>query len=89
MKTFTVTLTKPGHTASCEIHYKDASWPVETIWKGDRAAFLLSDGTPVTLLSSMDRLYETVAHQANQAEARRTIEDHGGDAPMRTDEVKG
>lgn len=89
MKTFTVKLTKEGKSATAVIRYRDSSWPHEIQWSGDRAAFRLSDGSPVQLLATMDKLYETVAHQANQAGAMRSIQDDGGKAEMRRDELKG
>ena len=82
MKTYTVTLTKPGHTATASIQYVDASWPTVIGWSGDRQAFRLSDGDPVALLCTMDRVAETAAHQAKQADATFEITDDGGDAPM-------
>lgn len=87
MKTTTVTLTKGDATATAIIVYLDASWPASITWSGDRRAMTLSDGSPLTLLASDDRLEEVVAHQAAQAEATWIITTTGT-APMRTDEVR-
>ena len=54
---------------------------------GANKEFRLADGNPVSLLASMDRLRETVAHQAQQAGAEFTISDDGGKAPMEMDNL--
>ena len=89
MKTYTVKLTQGDKTATAVIRYRDASWPHEIEWTGERAAFRLRDGNPVQLLATMDRLRETVEHQATQAGAVWKISDDGGKAPLRMDELKG
>jgi hypothetical protein len=89
MKIITVLLSKPGATARAEIRYKDASWPVQIDWSGEQKAFRLRDGSPIHLGASLDRLPEIVAHQASQAAATFEIQDNGGEAPMRTDNLVG
>lgn len=89
MKIFTVKLTKGDHRVTAEIHYTDTSWPTFIDWSGDRSAFRLRDDNTVSLLCTMDRLRETVAHQAAQAGATFTIADDGGPVAMRMDNVVG
>jgi hypothetical protein len=79
MKIYTVILSKPGRTATCLIRYRDASWPDEVTWAGDHADFRLVNGSPVSLLASMDCIRETVFHQARQAGAAVQMRDDGGE----------
>ncbi len=89
MKTFTVKLTRGATRTTAVICYRDASWPASITWSGDRNMFRLSNGGPIELQCTMDRIHETVAHQAKYNEATFEITEDGGDAPLRTDEVKG
>lgn len=88
MKTITIKLTKPGHSAAAKMiaYYDDASWPSSTVWTGDRAAFALSDGSLPTLLASADRIEEVVIHQASQSGAHAEIT-KSGSCPLRSDNV--
>jgi ferric-dicitrate binding protein FerR (iron transport regulator) len=88
MKTVTIDLTKGEARATATIVYHDATWPASVTWTGDRRTMTLSDGSPLTLLASDDRLEEVVAHQASQAGATWIIRSTGT-AAMRTDEVRG
>lgn len=88
MKSLRVTLSNPTTNATMLVRYANTSWPDHTEWLGNRAAFRLSDGSLPTLLSSLERLEETVAHQAAQSGAAFTIDDLGGTATVWADNVK-
>lgn len=88
MKIYTVILSKPGRTATCQIRYREANWPDEVTWAGDLTDFRLQDGSPMSLHVSMDRIKETVAHQARQAGAAVQMRNDGGDVKIGMDELK-
>jgi hypothetical protein len=88
MKIYTVILSKPGRTATCQIRYREANRPDAVTWAGDLTDFRVQDGSPVSLHVSMDRLKETVAHEARKAGAAVQMRDDGGDVPGGMDELK-
>jgi hypothetical protein len=88
MMTITVELRKEGASARFTAKYLDTSWPVETSWLGNRAAFALRSGGLPTMLGSADRIEEVVAHQAKQSGATYEIT-REGTAKMRIDNVLG
>lgn len=87
MKTLRITFTKQGARAVCMMRYRETTWPDDSLWSGDREAFRLNDGEPISPCGSLELLAATVAHQAGQCDASFEIEDLGGDAFRWTDEI--
>jgi hypothetical protein len=78
MKTIRITLSKEGARATCTHLYRNADWPDETIWCGDRKAFTTPDGTQPNFRDGLHQLEDTVAFQAGLCGTTHTIEDQGG-----------
>jgi hypothetical protein len=87
MKTIRITLVKEGARATCTHLYRNADWPDETTWCGDRKAFTTPDGTLPNFRDGLHQLEDTVAFQASLCGAAHTIEDLGGLAHGWGDEV--
>ena len=87
MKTLRITLTKPGATAICINTWHFDDFTLSSTWTGDRDAFRLSRGSLPDLRMSLDWIADTVAFQAAQSGATFTIEDLGGEAIPRLDNV--
>lgn len=93
MKHLTITLKRSTDgaeiRAQMDAWYDTSDWPSRTEWKGDRKAFALEHGHPPGCLASLENLEKVVAFQASQSGADFEIIDHGGEAPMRIDNVLG
>ena len=87
MKTIRITLVKEGVRATCTHLYRNADWPDETTWCGDRKAFTTPDGTQPNFRDGLHQLEDTVAFQAGLCGAAHTIEDLGGLAQAWSDET--
>ena len=79
MKTIRITLTKQDAQATCTHRYRYQDWPIETLWSGNRAAFMV-DGRVPGFSGGLDNLERVVAYQANLCGAEYSIEDLGGEA---------
>lgn len=87
MRTFTVTLTKPGYEAVATIRYKVETWPESVEWSGEQRAFRQADDTPIKLACSMGWLERMVRLQAAIANASWEITHDDGALEEKEDEA--
>lgn len=87
MKHIRITLRRDSSTAVHDLFYRTTDWPERVKSAGDVSAFHLRPDDPVRPEASLEKLRDTVAHQAAQCAAEFEIEDLGGDAIMWGDDI--